>query len=119
MKSLVLIVICLVLVQDSNAQYRNNLSSKVSIEINTNLETYFFAEKLAVEKISNFVFDNAGEDHSHQPIVYYGFQHFKKYKDIPAITRIAELSKQIRDTYQDNAPITNYLIAQKEFPAEG
>ena len=103
----------------SDAQYRNNLSSKVSIEVNPNLETYFFAEKLAVEKINNFIFDHSDGDYSHQPIVYYGFQHFKKYKDLPAITRIAELSKQIRDTYFDNAPITNYLITLKEFPAEG
>jgi len=49
MKSLFLI--CLAMAQHSNAQYRNNLSSKVSIEVNTNLESYFFAEKLAVEKI--------------------------------------------------------------------
>ena len=102
-----------------DAQYRNDLSSKVSLQVNANLETYFFAERLAVEKIDNFVFDHAGADYSHQPIVYYGFQHFKKYKDLPAITRIAELLKLIRDTYYDNASIANYLITLKEFPAKG
>ena len=112
-------VIILVWAVHCNAQYRIDLSSKVSIEVNANLETYFFAEKLAVEKIDNFVFDHSGEDYSHQPIVYFGFQHFRKFKDLPSITRIAELLKQIRDTYYDNAPITNYLITLKEFPAIG
>jgi hypothetical protein len=109
----------LLIFQHSNAQYKDQLSSKVSVAINPNLETYFFAEKLAVERIDNFVFDHKGWDYSHQPIVYYGFQNFKKHKDDPVIIRIADILKQLRETYHDNGPIMSYMVNQKEFPKKG
>ncbi|MGU3376549.1 DUF4932 domain-containing protein [Chryseobacterium sp. M5A1_1a] len=101
------------------AQYMQKLSPKVQVGVNRNIETYFFAEKLAVEHIGNYVFDNNTVDYSHQPIVFFGFQHFKKYKDDPSILRIAELLRQIRDLLHDNGPILNHLLNQKDFPAEG
>src|SRR3954467_11862 len=119
MKCLALAAFYLTSIHYCHAQYKNDLSPQVSIEVNPNLETYFLAERLAVEKIDNFVYDHAGSNYSHQPVVYYGFREFEQFKNSPAIVRIAELLKVIRDTYHDNAPITNYLITQKNFPAAG
>jgi hypothetical protein len=119
MKSFLLPLAFLLIFQYSNAQNKDQLSSKVSVAVNTNLETYFFAEKLAVERIDNFVFDHKDWDYSHQPIVYYGFQNFKKHNDDPVIIRIADILKQLRETYHDNGPIMNYMVNQKEFPEKG
>ena len=112
-----LITFCLI--QSSSAQYKDQLSPKVSIAINRNLETYFFAEKLAVEKMGGFVFDNKGEAYAHQPMVYFSSLQFKKYQDTPAILRIAVLLTLIRDKYQDNSKILYHLINQKDFPEKG
>lgn len=103
----------------SFAQYKDQLSPKVSVIVSTNLETYFFAEKLAVEHINDYVFDQKGGDYAHQPIVHYGFLHFNRYVNTPVILRIADLLKQIKDTYHDNGPIMNYLLNEKEFPSRG
>ncbi|AZA84342.1 hypothetical protein C1637_05740 [Chryseobacterium lactis] len=104
---------------NGKAQYIQKLSPKVQVGVNKNIETYFFAEKLAVEHIGYYVFDHNTVDYSHQPIVYFGFQHFKKYKEKPSILRIAELLRQIRDLLHDNGPILDHLLNQKDFPAEG
>jgi hypothetical protein len=101
------------------AQYRQQLSQKVAVGTSTNIETYFFAEKLAVEHIGNYVFDTKGVDYSHQPVVYFGFRHFSKYKDSPVIIRTAELLRQIRDLLHDNGPILDHLLNQRDFPAKG
>lgn len=101
------------------AQHQLPLSSKGSVGVSTNIETYFFAEKLAVEHIGNYVFDIKGVDYSHQPIVYFGFKRFSRYQNDPVIIRTAEILKQIRDTLHDNGPIFNYLLNQKEFPGAG
>jgi hypothetical protein len=118
MKKITLLIL-LLCAQYSFAQYKDQLSTKVSVAINANLETYFFAEKLAVEHINDFVFDHQGWDYMHQPIVYYGFLHFNPYVNAPVIIRISELLKQVKSTYQDNSPIMNYLVNQKVFPSRG
>jgi len=119
MKKISIICFILFLSCYAEAQYKLQLSPKASLGTNTNIETYFFAEKLAVEKINYVVFDHKDQSYSHQPIVYYGFIHFKQYQNDPAILRIAEIIKQIRDTFYDNSPILDYLLNQKEFPAKG
>lgn len=106
-------------VQFTYAQHKEQLTKKVSLSVNTNIETYFFAEKLAVERIDYFVFDHKGWDYTHEPMVYFGYEHFKKFKDEPVIVRLATLFKQIRDSLQDNGPIMNHLLNQKEFPQQG
>jgi len=101
------------------AQLKVQLSPTVSIGISKNIETYFIVEKLAVERIDNFVFDIKGTDYSHQPMVYYAFKHFQRYKDEPAIVRSAAIIKQLRDSLHDNSPIMEHLLNQKDFPATG
>lgn len=118
-KSLIILITLVCFSVGCNAQYFQQLSPKVSVGTNTNIETYFFAEKLAVEHIGNYVFDIKGVDYSHQPVVYFGYQHFKKYKDEPIIIRISELLQQTRDLLQDNGPILDHLLNQKDFPAKG
>ncbi|MFD0749182.1 DUF4932 domain-containing protein [Mucilaginibacter calamicampi] len=118
MKRLTLIIL-LWSAQHSFAQHTVQLSKKVSVAINTNLETYFFAEKLAVEHMNDFVFDHKGWDYAHQPIVHYAFLRFKPYINTPVIVRIAALLREVKNAYQDNSPVMNYLLNQKEFPAEG
>lgn len=118
MKRLTLIIL-LWSAQYSFAQHKIQLSKKVAVSINANLETYFFAEKLAVEHINDFVFDHKGWDYAHQPIVHYGFLRFKPYVNTPVMIRIAALLKEVKSAYQDNSPVMNYLVNQKEFPARG
>lgn len=119
MKKLYLLVILSICCVSAFAQYKVRLAENASIGINPNVETYFFVEKLAVEHIGNYVFDIKGVDYSHQPIVNFGFKHFKGYQNDPTIIRAAEIIKEIRDTLHDNGPILDYLLNQKEFPAKG
>lgn len=118
-KCLLVITILLYLTISGRAQFYQKLSPKLSLGTSTNLETYFFVEKLAVEHIGNYVFDIQGVDYSHQPIVYFGFSHFKKFKDTPLVIRAAEILAQIRDTFHDNGPILDYLLNQTDFPGRG
>jgi len=103
----------------AKAQLKIQLSPNVSVGVSRNLETYFFVEKLAVERIDNYVFDIKGTDYSHQPVVYFGFKRFRKYQNDPIIIRAAAILKQVRDSLHDNGPIMEYLLNQKEFPAIG
>jgi hypothetical protein len=119
MKNIIALSILLLIAGFANAQYKVKLSSKAFISVNINLETYFFVEKLAVERINDFVFDIKGTDYSHQPMVYFGFKHFKRYQNDPEIIRAAEIIKELRDTLHDNGPIMEFLLNQKEFPAKG
>ena len=118
MKKITLLIL-LLCAQYSFAQYKDQLSPKVSVAINANLETYFFAEKLAVEHINDFVFDHQGWDYTHQPIVHYGFLHFYPYVNAPVLIKISALLQLVKRTYHDNSPTLNYLVNQKEFPARG
>ncbi|MBG6235673.1 hypothetical protein IWX76_002241 [Pedobacter sp. CAN_A7] len=102
-----------------SAQYKTKLAAHAFVGIHPNLETYFFVEKLAVEHINNYVFNIKGTDYSHQPIVHFAFQHFQPYQNDPIVIRVAEILRQLRDTYHDNGPIMDYLINQQEFPAKG
>lgn len=119
MKKISVFCMLLLLSHFAKAQFKVQLSSNVSIGISRNIETYFFVEKLAVERINNFVFDIKGTDYSHQPIVYFGFKHFQQYQNDPIIMRAAELLKELRDSLHDNGPILEYLLNQKEFPSTG
>lgn len=101
------------------AQYRVKLSPKVNLETSVNLETYFFVEKLAVEHIGNYVFDNKDSNYDHQPIVRFAFQYFRRYTDSTYVLKMAETIRALRDHYYDNGPIMNYLLNQKPFPAAG
>ncbi|WP_158826904.1 DUF4932 domain-containing protein [Mucilaginibacter lacusdianchii] len=119
MKKIYLFVFLFLFVLNAFAQYKVRLAENATVGVSPNVETYFFAEKLAVEHISNYVFDIKGTDYSHQPIVYYGFKHFKRFENDPIIIRTAEILKQIRDTLYDNGPILTHLLNQNAFPAKG
>ena len=119
MKKLYFLILLSICTSGAFAQYKVRLAENASIGVNPNIETYFFVEKLAVERIGNYVFDIKGVDYSHQPVVYFGFRHFQRYQNDPIIIRAAEILQQIRDTFYDNGPILDYLINQKEFPAKG
>lgn len=119
MKKISLIYALLLLSWYAKAQYKVQLSPIASLGINVNIETYFFVEKLAVERINYFVFNHKGKDYSYQPIVHFGFKHFQKYQNDPVITRSAELIKTLRDSLRTNGSILRYLLSQKEFPATG
>ncbi|NBA84405.1 DUF4932 domain-containing protein [Emticicia sp. CRIBPO] len=119
MKRTAITVILIFITCYVKAQYEVRLSSKVTAGTSVNVETYFFAEKLAVERIGHYVFDIKGTDYSHQPMVHFGFKHFSRYQDDPLIVRIAEILRQLRDTFHDNGPIMDHLLNQKDFPAVG
>jgi hypothetical protein len=55
-----LLILFLFCIQFTYAQQKVQLTKKVSLSVNANIETYFFAEKLAVERIDYLVFDNIG-----------------------------------------------------------
>jgi Domain of unknown function (DUF4932) len=100
-------------------QIEKRISKKVTISVNTNIETYFIAEKLAVEHIGNYVFSNKDIDFSHQPIVYFAQKHFGIWKDSPTILRISSILKELRETLHDNSQILEYLLYRNEFPKSG
>ncbi|MEP7373978.1 MAG: hypothetical protein ABI675_11350 [Chitinophagaceae bacterium] len=101
------LLFCLKLTLSTNlyAQAEHKLSAKVSLGYSPNIETYFIAEKLAVQHINTFVFDQKDSLYAHQPLVYFAYQHFKKYQNTPCILRIAQLLESLRDSFHDNAEI--------------
>lgn len=103
----------------SVAQLSEKLSKKVTLSVNTNIETYFFAEKLAVEHIGSYVFSNKNINYTHQPIVFFGLKQFMIWKDSPVILRISENLKQLRDIQYDNQPQLIFLLYRNQFPKTG
>ncbi|WP_129715153.1 DUF4932 domain-containing protein [Pedobacter sp. SYP-B3415] len=101
------------------SQIKRQLTKKVTIAVNTNIETYFIAEKLAIEHIGHYVFSNKESEFAHQPVVYFARQHFSRWKDTPLIKRIAEILRQLRDVQHDNSPQLEYLLYRNEFPKAG
>ena len=87
----------------AHAQITERISKKVTLSVNTNIETYFIAEKLAVEHIGNYVFSNKNTQFSHQPIVYFAQKEFSPWTNSPVILRIANILQQLRDIFHDNA----------------
>lgn len=101
------------------SQLKENLSRKVTLSVNANIETYFFAEKLAVEHIDNYVFSNKNTDYTHQPIVYFGLKEFMPWKDSPVILKISEILRQLREINHDNQDQIIFLLYKKQFPQMG
>ncbi|RCH56508.1 hypothetical protein DJ568_01220 [Mucilaginibacter hurinus] len=112
-----IVVICCPLL--SAGQLSEKISDKVSIGVNKNIETYFIAEKLAVEHIDHYVFSNNKNDFSHQPIVYFAQTRFANWRDSAVIMRIAHILRQMRDVQHDNSQQLEYLTYLKEFPKTG
>ncbi|WP_281233199.1 DUF4932 domain-containing protein [Flavobacterium gelatinilyticum] len=102
-----------------SAQFQENLSKNITLSINENIETYFFAEKLAVEHIGYYVFSNKDSNYDHQPLVSHSFEHFKKWKDSETVLKIADLLTKLRPVLSDNSQILEYLWYCKPFPEKG
>ena len=119
MKSRILILLCSLLPSLGWCQFSEQISQKVTLKVNTNIETYFIAEKLAVDHIGNYVFSNKESTFEHQPLVYFAYQHFKIWKNRPIILRVSEILKQLRDVQHDNAQQLEYLLYVNEFPKTG
>lgn len=103
----------------ANCQLSEKISSKVSLNVNVNIETYFIAEKLAVDHIGNYVFSNKENNFDHQPIVHFGYREFRNWREQPVIIRISEILKQLRDIQHDNSQQIEYLLYLNEFPKKG
>lgn len=102
-----------------HAQYEKQLSKNISLSINENFETYFFAEKLAVEHIGYYVFSNKDSRYDHQPLVSHAAAHFMKWKDGDVILKIAAVLGKLRPILNDNSQILEYLWYCKSFPKTG
>jgi hypothetical protein len=100
-------------------QITERISKKVTLAVNTNIETYFIAEKLAVEHIGNYVFSNKNTQFGHQPIVYFAQKQFSSWTNTPVILRIANILQQLRDIFHDNAQTLEYLLYRNQFPESG
>jgi len=118
MKILVTVTLVLIAIT-TDAQITERISKKVTLSVNTNIETYFIAEKLAVEHIGNYVFSNKNTQFTHQPIVYFAQKEFAPWTNSPVIIRIAEILKQLRDIFHDNAQTLEYLLYKNQFPYAG
>jgi hypothetical protein len=101
------------------SQFTERISKKVTLSVNTNIETYFFAEKLAVEHIGNYVFSNKNTQFTHQPIVYFAQKEFAQWTNSPLILKIADILKQMRELYHDNAQMLEFLLYKKQLPDTG
>lgn len=118
-KPLFRLIFIFLLVISVQKQVHGQASPRLKIGWDPNVETYFIAERLAVETIGWYVFDNKSFDYSHQPMVTAAFNHFKNYKDSAVIQRIAVILLDFRERFGDNLPILDYLLYQKPFPAKG
>jgi len=119
MKTIYPIILSFLISSAVLAQHKVKLAEHAFVGVHPNLETYFFVEKLAVERINHYVFDIKGTDYSHQPIVHFGFKHFQPFQNDPSVIRAAEILQQLRDSLQDNGPIMDYLLNQQAFPEKG
>jgi len=104
---------------DISAQITDTIAPKVTIGVHPNIETYFIAERLAVQHIDTYVFTQKDSLYAHQPMVYFTYKHFKKYVNTACILRISELLLFLRDNFHDNAQTIEYLLFQKSFPEKG
>ena len=102
-----------------HAQQEHFIAPKVTLTYHPNIETYFIAEKLAVQHIGNFIFSQKDSVYGHQPLLAEASKHFIQYVNTPCIIRIADILKYIRDNYHDDAEIIQYLLFQKPFPQKG
>ncbi|NML39859.1 DUF4932 domain-containing protein [Chitinophaga sp. G-6-1-13] len=114
-----LLLVLTMMVMPSFAQETMPLSKKVSLSWNRNIETYFIAEKLAVQHIGYIVFTRKDSSYAHQPLIRAASERFGHYVDSPVIKRIATLLAAIRDQLHDNAEIVEYVLHQRPFPARG
>src|SRR5690349_5595356 len=114
-----IIIIQILFSLSAYAQLTERISEKVTLSVNTNIETYFIAEKLAVEHIGNYVFSNNTTQFSHQPIVYFAQREFAKWRDSPIILRISDILKELREMYHDNAQTLEFLLYRRQFPGTG
>lgn len=112
-------IIFLISANAISAQSTLNLSSKVSVSWHPNIETYFIAERLAVQHMNYMVFTRKDSLYRHQPLVSKSYQQFKTYQNDASIIRIAELLSVIRDSLHDNAQILQYLVHLETFPGKG
>lgn len=115
----ILLFIVFALPFSGKAQYKEMLSKNISLSINENMETYFFAEKLAVEHIGYYVFSSKDAAYEHQPLVSHAAEHFSKWKDSAVILKIADLLGKLRPILNDNSQILEYLWYCKPFPETG
>ena len=93
-----------------HAQQEHFIAPKVALTYHPNIETYFIAEKLAVQHIGNFIFSHKDSVYGHQPLLAEASKHFIQYVNTPCIVRIADILKYIRDNYHDDAEIIQYLL---------
>lgn len=114
-----LLLVWTMIVMPSFAQETMQLSKKVSLSWNRNIETYFIAEKLAVQHIGYIVFTRKDSVYAHQPLIRAAGERFGHYVDSPVIRRISTLLAAIRDQLHDNAEIVQYVLHQRPFPDSG
>lgn len=113
---LLLFFILIAIAIRTRSQVSIRLSDNVTLGWHPNIETYFIAERLAVQHIGNYVFTQKDSLYRHQPLVYAAYQEFNAYVNSPCITRIAQLLAYFRDTYYDNAEVIRYLVSRPTFP---
>ncbi len=114
-----LVVVMLLFRNTTQAQYELRLSKKVSLGYHPNIETYFIAERLAVQHIGFMVFTRKDSAYPHQPLLTAAYAQFSKYNESPTIIRIAQLVGSLRDRLHDNAQIIQYLLSRKTLPRKG
>ncbi|PPL04790.1 DUF4932 domain-containing protein [Parapedobacter indicus] len=115
-----MIILYLVLIgMTIRAQRSITLSKKVTVSCHPNIETYFIAERLAVQQIGFMVFTRQDSLYWHQPLVYAAYEKFKPFQRSPCVQRIAALITIIRDNLHDNAPVLQYLLHLERFPEKG
>jgi hypothetical protein len=113
------LLIALLLNSGISAQQSLQLAGKMTLAYSPNIETYFIAERLAVQHIGYMVFTHKDTLYPYQPLITAADATFRKYVDHPAILRIADLIASLRDKMHDNAPMLQYLLSRKDFPANG
>ncbi|MBC9932889.1 DUF4932 domain-containing protein [Chitinophaga qingshengii] len=114
-----LLFVCTIVTLSSFAQETMQLSKKVTLSWNRNIETYFIVEKLAVQHIGHIVFTRKDSVYAHQPLIRAATARFGHYVDSPVVLRMAALLTELREQFHDNAEIVEYVLHQRPFPARG
>jgi hypothetical protein len=113
-----ILLLALILTDTIHAQNELPLSKKMTLAYNPNVETYFIAERLAVQHIGYMVFTHKDTLYPHQPLITAADATFGKYVESPTILRISTLIGSLRDMLHDNAPMIQYLLSRQNFPAK-
>lgn len=94
-------------------------TTKLNVAWHPNIETYFIAERLAVERLGRYGYITRETSNAHQPMVSAAFKQFGSYKDSTIGIKTAETLDALRRQHYFNDLIVEVLLYARQFPDTG